>query len=280
MQLNTRSWTIQRKDVDGFFGSYFESDFVKIEYKDNEIRPDQVVSNAKLSKKFKLKILIGDELIEYYFTSGVIPSNHSAVRISEQKDAPFLVLKKPLESIPENIEIEVNADLRLSAVVSLIKAGFLTLFEMLGYRYSMSPGGKFIGHDVLGTFYKNNKNIKDKATILLNARKFFEKYVNLVRPVDNMPIDINGTCKDKKFFLCINNGSVWGCIVFIKISEALHAVLLPLFENQVGKTVFHNFLISPGDITAKLGTFNGASWVLSKQNHKMFWPNNDASLYN
>jgi hypothetical protein len=280
-----RSWTIQRKDIDGFFGSHFEAEFLKIEYKNNNLKPDQVIFNCELAKKFRPTVNIRDNPVGYYYTTSDVPSSHSKFILSDQKDIPSLVLKVAPEEIEEttfqeDFQIEINNDLRLCSLVSLIKSAYLTLFEMLGYRYSLSIAGIIIGYGALGEFYNKNQSIKDKEQFTENAKKHFETYVNLVRPVDNMPFDFAGTCKDKKFFLCENKGVFWGCIVFVKISANFHAVLLPIYENEVGETEFFKFVESPGLISAREGKFNGEAWLLSKAETKMKWPDNRASLYN
>jgi hypothetical protein len=280
-----RSWTIQRKDVDGFFGRHFESEFLKIEYKVNNMSPDQVVFNSQLAKIFRPSINIRDKPVGYYYTNGEVPSYHSKFIFSSQKETPSLVLKVAPGKIEEqtfqdDFQIEINNDLRLSSLVSLLKSAYLTLFEMLGYRYSLSVAGITIGFGALGEFYYNNRDIEDKNQFTENAKKHFENYVNLVRPVENMPFDFIGTCKDKRFFLCENNGVFWGCIVFIKISTSLHAVLLPIYDNEAGEKEFFRFIESPGVISAREGRYNGNSWQLSKAKTKMNWPDNGASLYN
>lgn len=280
-----RSWTIQRKDVDSFFGRHFESDFLKLEYKNNNLSPDQVVFNFDLSKKFRPKVTIRDKSVGYYYTTNDVPPSHSKFILSDLNDTPSLVLKIAPEEIEEttfqdDFQIEINHDLRLCSLVSLIKSAYLTLFEMIGYRYSLSVAGILIGYGALGVFYNKNKSVKDKEQFIENAKKHFETYVNLVRPVENMPFDFAGTCKDRQFFLCENKGAFWGCIVFVKISDRFHAVLLPIYENKVGETEFFKFIESPIQISARRAKFNGNSWLLDKTFTQMKWPDNRASLYN
>lgn len=279
-----RSWTIQRKDVDGFFGRHFEAEFLKIEYKNDDLSPDQVVFNSDLAKKFRPKVTIRDQSVGYYYTTGDVPFSHSKFIFSDQNNSSSLVLKIAPEAIEEstfqdNFQIEINSDLRLCSLVSLIKSAYLTLFEMLGYRYSLSVAGILIGYGALGDFYNNNKSIKDKAQFIENAKTHFEMYVNLVRPVESMPFDFAGTCKDRQFFLCLNNDAFWGCIVFVKISSKFHAVLLPIYENEVGEAEFFKFVDSPKLISARRAKFNGNSWLLDKTVTQMQWPDNQASLF-
>jgi hypothetical protein len=50
---SARSWTVQRKDVDSFYGSAFEADFLAIQYHEG-LTPDEVLGNRELSRKFRL----------------------------------------------------------------------------------------------------------------------------------------------------------------------------------------------------------------------------------
>ena len=45
---SSKKWTVQRADVDNFYGTYFESDFVKIQHRDEASLPD-VLLNPKLN---------------------------------------------------------------------------------------------------------------------------------------------------------------------------------------------------------------------------------------
>src|ERR1035437_8632179 len=61
---SARSWTIQRKDVDNFYGSAFESDFVNIQYRGRHLA-ESILGDPHLSKKLHPKIRIGDENVEH-----------------------------------------------------------------------------------------------------------------------------------------------------------------------------------------------------------------------
>lgn len=276
--ITARSWTIQRKDIDGFFGRLFEADFLKIAYKIDNLSPEEIICNKELDKKYKPKIYINNNLADHYYSSGIVPNCFSRIQINEQKNGHFLVIKTDPKNMSEHVEIGVDIDLRVSSTVSLIKAAYLTLFEMLGYRYSLSIAGKIIGSGALGLFYQKYKKEKSKEKVIFNAKIHFEKYVNLVRPVDSNAFKFDGTCKDKKLLLCVKSSVVWGCIVFIKISSTLHAVLMPLFESQAGEDYFEYFLKSCGYFSTQFGIFKDDSWALSPNTYEMYWPNSNASL--
>ena len=205
-----RSWTIQRKDIDGFFGRIFEANFVKLDYKIKGLSPEQVIGDRKLESKLKPKFIHKGILVDHYYSkSNNTPDNVSIVQFENKSEK--IVLKVNPTELSDDIELEINLDLRLSATVSLLKAAYLTLFEMSKYNYALSPGGKFLGC-LLGGFYKANKD-EDKDKILQNAKLYFEKYAHLVKPVEKCKIGLKGTIKDKKAYLAITDNIYWGCIV-------------------------------------------------------------------
>src|SRR4051794_35578154 len=69
---SARNWTVQRTDVDNFYGSRFESDFVNIQYRGQQLAED-VLTDPLLSKKLRPKIRIGDQDVDYFVASGPVP---------------------------------------------------------------------------------------------------------------------------------------------------------------------------------------------------------------
>src|SRR5258706_36038 len=69
---STRRWTIQRSDVDNFYGSAFESDFVNIQYSGSHLA-DGIFVDRHLSKNLHPKIRIGDEDVEHFVARGPVP---------------------------------------------------------------------------------------------------------------------------------------------------------------------------------------------------------------
>jgi hypothetical protein len=70
-------WTVQRKDVDGFYGSMFESEFVDL--KDRGREPADAIRNRALTKRFRPKIVAAGRSIDYYMPTGPIPAEHTRV---------------------------------------------------------------------------------------------------------------------------------------------------------------------------------------------------------
>ena len=275
---SSRSWTIQRKDVDGFYGRLFESDFVKLDYAISNKSIYEVMTDESLMKKYRPMIINKkNERIEYFYPTGKVPEQYSEIQLSLEEQSLNLGLKIHPETSCDYLEFEVALDLRLCALVSLIKAGYLTLFEMLGYNYSLSLSGKLIGSSLLGEFYKKNVvHEKNKEKVIANAKCFFEEYVNLVKPIEKADSEFKGTAKDKQLFLCEKNDIYWACIVLIKTSDRLHAVLMPLYDTPLGEQLFRSFILKCGEITAKLVVYKNNTWGI-KSTHNIYWSPNNAN---
>lgn len=231
-----RQWVVQRKDVDNFYGTCFESDFIDIQYKDL-IGPTCIVDRG-LASKFRTTITRKGVSVPYYYPSGQhpLPPGHSKIQIDTERGTIDLRLKmEPVDvasSGPNEWQIEMQRDLRLPALVSLLKAAHLTMFRMLGYRYVFSVGGNMLG-SALGKFYQENLGL-DKSAVVENARHYFKKYCNLVRPVVSHKPLLGGTVADNQLYICETTTKVpWAFMVFVRTSDtAVHAVLVPFFEDK------------------------------------------------
>jgi hypothetical protein len=238
-----RRWTVQRSDVDNFYGSAFESDFVDLQYRGQHLT-DTAITDPLLSKKLRPKVFIKGEKVEHFIASGPIPAHFTEVHVNGPNGPVRLGLKiRPDETLSTaEWRIAIEKDVRLAALVSMLKAAHLTLFEMLGYRHALSAGGYFLGRNVLGEFFLGNKG-RSKAEIIANGLSHFREFANMMRPVLNPPLDLRGTAADQFVFVCrCDADTPWGIIVFIKTSHLVHSVLVPVLECEGAAARFMAFL--------------------------------------
>lgn len=270
-------WTVQRKDVDNFYGSFFESDFLAVQY--NEQTHEDIFTNKKLSKLFNPQILVDNKPVDFFVAERKIPDKFTPLQFENSEESLKLGLKMSPEEFEEaqekNWEMAVLKDVRLSALVSLIKAAHLTLFEMLGYKYAFSAGGCFVGKHILGDFFLKN-NGKPKSDVLKNAYTFFQEFTNMVRPLHSSEIDFQGTIADNQLLLCQKYGGIaWGCIVFVKTAQSVNAVLLPFFDQPDSVVKFFDFLKDENEkIDVTLMHFRQGRFEI-KRATKIIWPKND-----
>jgi hypothetical protein len=271
---SAKNWTIQREDVDNFYGSAFESDFLAIKYQEG-LTPDEVLGNRELSREFRPRILLDGEPISHYLSDGPVPNTFTEVKFSHSSGTVQLALKMhpddTLAATNKDWQIEINRDVRLAALVSLIKAAHLTLFEMLGYRYALSAGGYFVGKDILGQFFLNNCGLS-KRKIIENATAHFQEFVHMVRPIQSQVSGLQGTLADRQMFICGNPKSPWALIVFVKTSQSLHAVLIPMMGTPETAHRFISFIKNGNEqIEAVLCRFENEEWH-PQQSITLTWP--------
>jgi hypothetical protein len=269
-----RKWTVQRADVDSFYGSAFESDFVDLQYNSQHLTDDAII-DPLLSKKLRPKVYIGEKKVEHFIASGPVPAHFTEVHVNGPDGPVRLGLKiRPDETLSTaEWRIAIEKDVRLAALVSMLKAAHLTLFEMLGYRHVLSAGGHFLGRNILGEFFLGNKG-RSKAEIIANGLFHFREFANMMRPVLNPPLDLRGTDADQFVFVCrCDADAPWGLIVFIKTSHLVHSVLVPVLESEAAAARFMAFLKGEGcRIRANRCRFDGQNWYGAKDYEFLEWP--------
>lgn len=271
-----RAWTIQRADVDAFFGSFFESDFLAIQERGKHRLVD-ILKNPKLSRLLRPKITADGKPVDYYLPAGSVPPHHSQVTLHEggEPQAKLAFKLRPSEILASRQaqwQIGFTKDLRLAALVSLLRSAHLTLFNLLGYRYALSASGHFMGSDVLGKFFAKHAG-RDKRTVLAAARKHFPEFVNLVRPVLKAPPNLVGTSADRLMYFCTGTPSAWALLLFVRAGETMHSVVVPVLEDAESAARFATFLKAPpAQFEVKLAEFKGDRWDVARDSAMFQWP--------
>ena len=268
----SRRWTVQRTDVDNFYGTFFEADFVELK----EDRSPLATSIAnELSGKLRPEISYRGQKIEFYKPTSTVPSRHSKVQLETPSGTVQLALKIAPEALretrDEDWEISIEKDFRLAALVSLLKAAHLILFEMLGYRYALSAGGMFLGKTVLGNFFLENRGL-GREEVLRNAKNHFAQFKNLVRPILAPGTIVEDTVNDRILYIC--EGSCrWALVVLIRAAGLAHAVIVPQLEFPESDDRFISFLKeSVSNFQARRCYFSGDTFLASPDTKTFNWP--------
>lgn len=275
-RASSRHWTVQRKDVDNFYCSNFEADFIDIEFREKP-NAGRTITEKVLAKKFHPRILADNKQVNYFVAQGNIPDHFTPVKFDSDGRTVLLGLKmspKDFLAVRERKwEIVISKDVRIPALVSLIKAAHLTLFEMLSYHYALSAGGYFVGRDVLGEFFLRNCN-KTKSEVLKDAHLFFREFANMVRPIQSSSLNLRGTITDGLVLVCKDNmGSPWALIAFVKTLQSLHAVMIPILDQPDSAAKFIGFLKDEKEsINVAYCRYEQGQWKLSNESVKLLWP--------
>lgn len=271
-----RQWTVQRGDVDNFFGSRFESDFVVLRRKGKHAAIE-ALADGTLRREMHPKILLDDQEVEHYYVGdGDVPPHHTELLLGTSGVPVRLGLKlKPselLEAQDREWSVETARDLRVPALVSALKSAHLTLFHLLGYRYALSAGGQFLGREILGRFFEAHVRSR-RSDAVTAACEHFAEHQNIVRPVLEWPGDVTGSLTDRRFYICRTPAWIWAVMVFVRTGAQMHAVLVPCFEDPHAIKYFFDFMRDPpGEFRAHFAELTADQWEHSPSSRIFDWP--------
>ncbi len=274
----SRARVVQRSDVDNFYGANFEADFEVLQYRGN-FSPLEILADKNLGKKLGAKILLNDEPVSFTSHPSASGNKFVGVRLGDEPDAKVIKVKmnqeKFGEATNERWEIDVNKDLRIASVVSLIKAAHLTLFHLAGYKYALSAAGYHVGRGILGHFYRSNVG-RTKEEILTESLKYFRKYGPMVRELRMVDHSYQGTVSDRKLLVChTSSGGFWAQIVFLRTGRQLHIVMIPAFYSDDSVDTFDGFLSNDNErIQVSTVEFDrdGQRSTLYNDRKEIIWP--------
>ena len=272
-----RSWTVQRKDVDSFFGSRFEADFLAIDKKVGRA-PIELVADKNLRRLFKPTALLnGREVESYpYQPSVAVPEQFMEATLSAEGHSVREVLK-PTPSQRQvahdgRAEIDVDKDVRIHALVSLFKAAHLTLFHLMGYKYAFSRGGSFLGKVLLGDLFLKTRQLNRVDTIEI-AIQHFRLFHNLVQVTVPGTTLFEGTVTDRLANAIVDGGRVWAWQVFVRTGQHMYVVVVPILDHPDSVTRLRQFL-SAEESTLKCRSvkLNRTQVEMAGSSFEITWP--------
>lgn len=220
----------QRKDIDNFYGSLFETYFITA-VKAKVPSAVEVLLDPDLSREIPVEVSVAGEKVQHYEYRGDKAPSHSIIQLRDgDEKVADLVLKiseKVLQASGNKIQIAINRNFVPEATASLLKAAHLTMFSTLGYRYVFSPAGNTLA-EILRAFYeKNAKKSRQEKTDA--AREYFSQKAGMILPLKEFDEQlIKGSLEDRRFLICIgSSGKPFALGVLVRTDDLMHIVFLP-----------------------------------------------------
>ena len=261
----SNKWVVQREDIDNFYGSTVEADFqAALECKCKGQSLDEVISDPNLRKKANLRLTCDDENVGLYFYNKHKSPNHSRAQYEtasgELVDLAYKMSRDDsVAARNKQWAFHGSRDDAPAAAASLIKAAHLTMFYLFEYRYALSAAGRYVGHNILGGFYRQNRE-KPLKEAKEAAKTYFSEFTNIVAPLGNAGHLMEGTVNDNRVFFYFqgSSGEPFGMGVIVKTNELLWVVLIPFVcENGDGIAAYLDFLRNDNESVATiLSQFN------------------------
>ena len=270
-----RSWTVQRADVDNWFGTLFENDFLSIEQKGQPVI-EQALTDKDFFRRFRPNLTVDGTDVPYYIAQSNVSPKHTVLEADFNGRIVQIGMKLSPDEVLSRLEgtwkFETDKDIRLPALVSVLKSAHLTMFHLLGYRYALLVGGYFVGKIVLGDLYMKARG-KERQQALRLAYEHCQPFVNMVRPVIEMPSDHLGTVTDRIVHFLMSEQHHWAFVVYVRTGSEYHAAVLPIMDHADSAARFHRFLESSSEtIGVRIGRMGPGEIGISAESYTVEWP--------
>lgn len=255
----SNKWVPQRADVDAFFGTIAEADFLAV-VRDRNKDPGTLLTSPSLRRQHRPRLECEGREIEYYTTTSPV-RGHTPVSFRGEDGASCcdLALKVSFDKVRaldgKKVEIVVERDYRPAVVASALKSAHLTMFSLFGYRYVFSPAGLHLG-DILKTFFEVAHS-KSRVDQIVELGSHFRGFEAMVRPLFITGNSVaQGTISDKWVLACMNaKNQAFAAGIVVKASETdIFCVFVPGSEFAID--TYYSFLNEPPpSIAAKFFRF-------------------------
>ena len=154
----------------------------------------------------------------------------------------------------------------------MLKAAHLTLFHRLGYGYALSVGGRFLGQEVLGSFFLQARDL-DRHAVQRLAAEHFAEFSEMVRPAHKLSGEFNGTLDDGFGWLCMLGNLPWAIKVVVRVNDRFFCALVPVMDTPDSINHFLRFIANPYRELSVAGALFGKSAIESDfVIKKVTWP--------
>jgi hypothetical protein len=235
-----RRTVVQRKDIDGFYGSLLERHFATA-LKAKRTDATSLIFDRELRRDMPWKVLVAGKEVAVYEPAKHKSASHPTVQIQDSKGGVLnLALKLADHDLSDagNLQVIVERSYVPEVTASLLKSAHLTMFAIFGYRQMYSPSG-FMVAEILRTFFVENRaqSRKDQNEA---AKQYFPKHAGMVIPLGGYNKDlIRGSIEDRRFIVCVgSSGAFYALGVFIRTDDSMHIVFLPPDEAENMDTYF------------------------------------------
>jgi len=272
---NSGIWVPQRADVDNFYGSVVEADFMAA-VRDRERDPIELWLDRDASRKHRPKLEIGGEQLEHYFSRDKPPGGSGRIGghlVAEDGSLlTELVLKIDSEKLAEMdgklMDIVVDRDYRGAAIASALKAAHLTMFRIFEYEYVFSAAGLFLG-DILREFFEANRG-KPQSELTTIVGDYFRPFERISSVLQQSGERLESTVTNNEFLCCVGaSGPVFAVGVVIRAGTDTLCVFLPAGDGKTINTYFSFMNERPASVMIRTQRFvpatetEGAFWGIS-----------------
>ena len=226
---SNRKQIVQRKDVDGFYGSLVEKSFSTL-IRGKKAGVWHAFFDKALSSDLRPTFEVNGRAVDHY----VVKKNRSSIDPvvkMENASGEFInvafKVSNELQLDQSRVQLVVDRDYLPEATAALLKAAHLTMFSLLGYRYVFHPAGYTLAK-ILQRFYLDARKLSRKKQRDA-AAKYFPPHSGMILPLVKYNSDlIKGTVDDRRVLACCgSSGHPYAMGALIRTGDDMHIVFLP-----------------------------------------------------
>ena len=270
-------WVPQRKDVDNFFGSFVEADFMHgltlRELAESRDLPAALryINEQRLRRKVDLSI----------HAEGTRISAEPRSRDRRLEVEVVDSVSSSLEDHTADIEIRFNPNMLFQTVVACLHTAHLGIFRRVKYAYVADDSGWFVG-SMLGELFRQygSKSERDKRRrVRADAATLPEECVphgNMVRPVLNAERLLDPRVLESPFHwfhVAWDQDSPFATIHYLNVGAECHAVMMYTAFDE--RTFAHASSAQPLSFEVRLAHSAHGRISVAPHGHTVVWPCGD-----
>jgi hypothetical protein len=244
-------WVPQRKDVDNFFGSVVEADFVTI-IRNREKELIAILLDPTVKGKIRPKLLDNEIPIGHYLPKPGAPEveGHTVAKLIDSGELICnLAIKKSEDHLfsltDSDLAFVIDADFQPEVTASMIKAAHLTLFKLFGYKHVFSVTGRYLASILRDFCEKFNRP---------DVARYFSQVeiMNMVVPLMEVSERLKGTVTDGRLLSVFgSSGNIYAMGVIVNAGKDTFCVFVPGMERAID-TYFGFLRERPKSIAVKV----------------------------
>jgi hypothetical protein len=226
----SRATVIQRKDIDNYFGHTIEPDLVKM------LNIPVSTKQELIRKARNLRITApSGEKMETFRSNTEAGGRFQQINLFNPDRttmiSPFLKNGRLENKYYKDLEVEFTITVTNSAIIgSLLKSGYLALFQMLGYRWVLDASGDRVRR-ALAAFYRNKAD-KEQS---INYFSEFDGSISVL--FNDTKNDMGDTLEDGSLFFHYvegdqETGLLFAVTCLFRVNDRTLSVTLPCYQKK------------------------------------------------
>ncbi len=218
-----RTWVVQRRDVDNFYGQFAEAGFIHgVRLRAMPTFDDAVkyILKHRLARRADLSVIDG---------TGAKAPVHRTPKDAAGREL-MIRSKEGAIDLDGELSLAMDLDVRFDTLLTCLHTAHLGLFQASGYAYATSASGRFVANllrDVYLQFSRQQRSSKSLAERNRLLAAMCRTHANMVRPLPSIDGFHRELLSDpfRNFLLCWCGNRVFASVHLLQADSEWNAVM-------------------------------------------------------